>query len=170
MSAHEQAAAAGDRYGGLVSGSVDRYAVSVDVSAKIEAWDKPSLIAVANDHTRVLLVTAATKQAAARLLASGDEPAQYVLMAVLTYLAVWPEINQISSLTLDRDYSGDVAERIIVRRLLVMLRQHRPKLIASAVRMENVAGSRADKLARAAYRGLRRPEREITLEEIAALL
>ena len=170
MSAHEQAAAAGDRYGGLVSGSVDRYAVSVDVSAKIEAWDKPSLIAVANDHTRVLLVTAATKQVAARLLASGDEPTQYVLMAVLTYLAVWPEINQISSLTLDRDYSGDVAERIIVRRLLVMLRQHRPKLKASAVRMENVAGSRADKLARAAYRGLRQPDGEITLAEIVALL
>lgn len=35
--------------------AADRYAVSVDISAKIEAWDKPSLVAVANDHTRVLL-------------------------------------------------------------------------------------------------------------------
>lgn len=153
-----------------MSGSVDRYAVSVDVSAKIEAWDKPSLIAVANDHTRVLLVTAATKQAAARLLASGDEPAQYVLMAVLTYLAVWPEIDRLSSITLDRDYSGEVAERRVLRRLLRMLRVRRPKLKASALRMENIAGSQADKLARAAYRGLRRPEREITLAEIEALL
>ena len=170
MSKRRPGPPAGDHHGGLVSGRVDRYAVSVDVSAKIEAWDKQSLIAVANSHTRVLLVTAATKQAAARLLASGDEPAQYVLMAVLTYLAVWPDIDRLSSITLDRDYSGEVAERRVLRRLLVMLRQHRPKLKASALRMENIAGSRADKLARAAYRGKRRPEREITLAEIEALL
>lgn len=150
--------------------SADRYAVSVDVSAKIEAWDKPSLIAVANDHARVLLVTAATKQAAARLVATGDEPAQYVLMAVLTYLAVWPEIDHLSSITLDRDYSGEVAERRVLRRLLGLLRRQRPKLKASALRMDNIAGSQADRLARAAYRGLRRPDGEIRLEEIAALL
>ena len=93
-----------------------------------------------------------------------------VLMAVLTYLAVWPDIDRLSSITLDRDYSGEVAERIIVRRLLVMLKQHRPKLKASAVRMGNIAGSQADRLARAAYRGKRRPDREITLAEIEALL
>ena len=29
--------------------AADRYAVSVDISAKIEAWDKPSLVVVAND-------------------------------------------------------------------------------------------------------------------------
>ena len=150
--------------------AADRYAVSVDISAKIEAWDKPSLIAVANAHTRVLLVTAATKQAAARLLASGEEPAQYALMAVLTYLAVWPEIEHLSSITLDLDYSGQVAERIITRRLLALLRQRRPKLKSSALRMKNVAGSRADRVARAAYRGLRQPEREITLAELEALL
>ena len=64
--------------------AADRYAVSVDISAKIEAWDKPSLVAVANDHTRVLLVTAATKQEAARLLANSEEPAQYALCLLYT--------------------------------------------------------------------------------------
>ena len=102
----------------------DRYAVCVDISAKIEAWDKPSLVAVANDHTRVLLVTPATKQAAARLLADSEEPAQYALMAVVAYLAVRQEIEQLSSVTLDRE----------------------------------------------AYRGLRKPDGEITLAEIAAVL
>ena len=151
-------------------GRVDRYAVRVDVSAKIEAWEKPSLIAVANDHARVLLVTAATKQAAARLVATGDEPAQYALLAVLTYLAVLPDLDHLSSITLDRDYSGQVAERRVLRRLLGLLRRQRPKLKASALRMDNIAGSQADRLARAAYRGLRRPDGEIRLEEIAALL
>jgi hypothetical protein len=148
----------------------DRYAVSVDISAKIEAWDKPSLVVVANDHTRVLLVTPSTKQAAARLLAGDSEPAQYVLMAVLAYLVVRHEIDHLSSITLDRDYSGDVAERIIVRRLVALLRRERPKLKTSAVRVGNVAGSRADKLARAAYKGKMKVDGEITLAEIAALL
>lgn len=148
----------------------ERYAVFVDVSAKIEAWEKPSLIAVANDHTTVLLVTAATKQAAAKLLASGGEPAQYVLMAILTYLAVGPDIERISSITLDQDYSGLRAERRVLRRLLQLLRRQRPRLKASAVRMENIAGSLADRLARTAYRGLRQPDREITLAEIVALI
>ena len=148
----------------------DRYAVCVDISAKIEAWDKPSLVAVANDHTRVLLVTPATKQTAARLLANDPEAAQYVLMAVLTYLAVRHEIDHISSITLDQDYSGEVAERRVLRRLLRMLRRDRPKLKAAALRMKNVAGSSADRLARTAYRGLRKPDGEITLAEIVALL
>ena len=150
--------------------AADRYAVSVDISAKLEAWDKPSLIAVSNDHARVLLVTPATKQAAARLLASDSEPAQYVLMAILTYLAVRHEIEHFSSITLDRDYSGEVAERRVLRRLLKMLRRDRPKLKASALRMENVAGSRADRLARAAYKGKITVDGEITLAESAALL
>lgn len=150
--------------------TADRYAVCVDISAKLEAWDKPSLIAVANDHTRVLLVTPATKQAAARLLAGSGEPVQYALMAVLAYLVVRHEIDHLSSITLDRDYSGEVAERIIARRLLALLKRDRPKLKASAVRIGNVAESRADRLARAAYKGLRRPDGEITLAEIEALL
>ncbi|MBK8046316.1 MAG: hypothetical protein IPK16_03800 [Anaerolineales bacterium] len=147
-----------------------RYAVYVDVSAKLEQWHKPSAIAVANDHTRVLLVTAATKQAAARLLAHNPEPAQYILLATLTYLAVRPELENLSSITLDQDYSGLVAERRILRRLLHLLRQDRPRLKASALRMENIAGSRADVLARAVYKGASRPNRVVTLAEIERLL
>ena len=91
-------------------------------------------------------------------------------MAVLTYLAVRHEIDHISSITLDRDYSGEVAERRVLRRLLKMLRRDRPKLKASALRMRNVAGSPADRLARTANRGLWKPDGEITLAEIMALL
>lgn len=116
------------------------------------------------------MVTAETKRAAARLLAGGSEPPQYALMAVFAYLAVRPDIERLSSITLDLDYSGQVATRIIVRQLLELLRRQRPKLKASAVRMKNIEGSRADRLAREVYRGLRRPDGEIALAEIEALL
>lgn len=147
----------------------ERYAVFVDISAKIESWDKPSVIAVSNDHTRALFVSAETKRAAIHL-AYGATPPQYLLMAVLTYIVVAPEIERVSSITLDRDYSGDVAERTIRRLLLEFLRRHRPKLRAAAIRMQNIAGTTADRHARAVYKGKAVADGEITLEKIWKVL
>lgn len=147
----------------------DRYPVYVDISAKIEAWDKPSVIAVANDHTRTLLIPIEVKAAAAQMLL-GALPAQLTLMAVFTYLAVRPDVYQVSSITLDRDYSGQVAERLIVRQLTELIRRERPRFKASAIKIAQVEGSRADRLAREVYRGLRRPDGAISLADIEAVL
>lgn len=149
--------------------AAERYSVCVDISAKIENWEKPSVIAVSNGHSRALVISAEVKQAAARLL-SGSEPPQYTLMALLSYIVIAPDIERLSSVILDQDYSGDVAERIIRRLLLELLRRHRPKLKASAVRMQKVAGSNADKLARAIYKGKLQANGEITLEDIQDVL
>lgn len=147
----------------------DRYAVYVDISAKIESWDKLSVVAVSNGHSRALEVSAEVKQAAARLL-PGSEPPQYTLMALLAYLVLLPDIERLSSVTLDQDYSGEVAERIIRRSLLELLRRRRPKLKASAVRIQQVAGSKADKLARAIFKGKQQADGAITLEDIEGAL
>jgi hypothetical protein len=127
------------------------------------------VIAVSNGHSRALVVSAEVKQAAARLLA-GLEPPQYTLMALLAYLVIVPDIERLSSVILDRDYSGQAAERIIRRLLLELLRRHRPKLKASAVRMQNVAGSNADRLARAIYKGKQQADGEITIGDIQGVL
>jgi len=111
----------------------------------------------------------AVKVAAARLL--GDAmPAQFALFALLAYLAVRPELDRVSSITLDQDYSGAVAERLIVRRLVELLRRERPKLKVSAVRIAEVRGTRADRLAREVYKGLRLPDGVISLADIEAAL
>lgn len=147
----------------------DRYRVYVDISAKIEAWDKPSVIAVANDHIRTVLIPTEVKVAAAKLV-TGVLPAQLTLMAVFTYLAVRPDVQRVSSITLDRDYSGEVAERLIVRQLVELIRRERPKFKVSAIKIAQVEGSRADILAREVYRGLRRPDGAISLADIEAVL
>lgn len=149
-----------------------RYQVCVDISAKIEAWGKPSVIAVANGHTRALIVQPEVKQAAARLLRSTlpAEPVQFTLMAVLTYIAVQPDLEALSRITLDQDYSGEEAERQILRRLLALIRRDRPKFKGSMLRIDMVAGSRADVLAREVYRGQKRADGEISLAEIEAAL
>ena len=144
---------------------IDRYPVYVDISAKIEAWDKPSVIAVANDHDRAMLIPIEVKAAAAQMLPGLLQP-QLTLMAVFTYLAVRPEIYQISSITLDRDYSGQMAERVIARQLAELIKRERPRFKASAIKIAQVEGSRADRLAREVYRGLKPPDGVISLADI----
>jgi hypothetical protein len=157
-----------------LSMTVGRYSVCVDISAKLESWDKPSVIAVANGYTRALLVRPEVKRQAAKLLKSSlsspAEPVQFTLMALLTYIAVLPDIDRLSKITLDRDYSGEVAERRILRRLLSLIRRERPNFRATALRMDTVADSRADRLAREVYRGLRRPDGEILMSDIESAL
>jgi hypothetical protein len=152
--------------------AAERYGVCVDISAKLESWSKPSVVAVANGHTRALLVQPEVKRHAARLLKNTlpAEPVQFTLMAVLTYIAVLPDLDKLNRITLDRDYSGAVAERRILRRLLELIRRERPKFKGAALRMETVAGSRADRLAREVYRGLRQPDGEILIFDIEAAL
>jgi hypothetical protein len=116
-----------------------------------------------------MLIPIEVKAAAAQMLPGLLQP-QLTLMAVFAYLAVRPEIYQVSSITLDRDYSGQVAERLIVRQLVELIRRERPRFKASAIRIAQVEGSRADLLARAVYRGLRRPDGAISLADIEAVL
>jgi hypothetical protein len=148
----------------------ERYRVCVDISAKLESWSKPSVIAVANGHTRALLIKPEVKRYAATLTRNTvpTEPVQFTLMAVLTFIAVQPDLDRLSRITLDRDYSGEVAERRILRRLLELIRRERPTFKGSALRMEMVAGSRADTIAREVYRGLRQADGEILISDIQA--
>lgn len=127
------------------------------------------MIAVTNDHERAMLIPIKVKAAAVQMLPNALQP-QITLMAVFTYLAVRPEIYQISRIILDRDYSGQMAERLIVRQLAELLRRDRPRFKASAIKIAQVEGSRADRLAREVYRGLRRPDGTISLEDIKAVL
>jgi len=145
------------------------YSVSIDISAKIEAWDKDSIVAIANDHVLALCASATVKQKAAATFKS-KEPVQFALLAIFAYLAVRPKLAEIRRITIDLDYSGAVARRIIVRRLVELIRRDRPEFRASWIRIDNVAGHRADLLAREVYRGLRRADGEIQWEQIEPLL
>ena len=149
--------------------TTDRYPVCVDISAKIESWTKPSVIAVANGHMRTLIIYPEVKMAAARLIDS-PEPVQFTLMAALAFLTVRPYLDRVSSITLDRDYSGEVAERRILGRLLAMIRREMPTFKKALLRIDNVEGTRADIVAREVYRRMRRPDGKISLSDIEGVL
>lgn len=145
------------------------YSVCIDISAKIEAWDKDSIVAIANDHTMTLCAPAAVKQKAVATLKT-KEPVQFSLLAIFAYLVVRPRLAEIRRITIDLDYSGVVAHRIIVRRLVELIRKDRPEFRASWIRFDNVAGHRADVLAREVYRGLCKADGEIQWDQIEPLL
>lgn len=87
-----------------------------------------------------------------------------------SYMVVRPDLDKVSRITLDRDYSGEVAERRILRRLLELIRRDQPNFKGSVLRMDMIAGSRADTIAREVYRGLRQADGEILASEIEAVI
>jgi hypothetical protein len=99
----------------------------------------------------------------------GDPP-QFALLAILTYIAVRPVLQDVNRIVLDRDYSGVKAERIIVRRLTELARRDWPRFKSTTIKLDNIAGSPADRLAREVFRGIYQPDGEITLAEILAAL
>jgi len=147
----------------------EKYTVYVDISAKLEAWEKDSIIAVANGHMRTLRITSAVKvKMVARLQVS--HPVQFYLMALCTYIAIKPDLPKVKRIVLDRDYSGDTAQRLITRYLIELIRRNVPAFKAAHIRIDNVAGSTADLLARAVYQGKQPADGVITLKMFEAVL
>jgi hypothetical protein len=91
----------------------------------------------------------------------GQVVSQYIGTGYLATLAA--QLDQI-------EQQRQVAERRILRRLLELIRRERPKFRGAMLRMDTVAGSRADRLAREVYRGLRQPDGEISIADIEAAL
>jgi hypothetical protein len=148
--------------------------VYVDLSAKIEQWTKDSVIAIANDQIAVLLLKSRDKQLLRSLISSryGNKhkgSVQFRLLALLVYVAIRPTLGENTEIVIDRDYSGEVAENRIRNHLLQLLRRH-GRFRARAVRFGAVKGYRADILARDTYRGKRRPDGVIDLNEMINLI
>lgn len=147
----------------------ERHTVFVDISTKVEAWDRDSVIAMSNDYDRALLIPAEVKQQAAALIPS-SQPVQFRLLALFTYLIVRPDLEKIRRIVIDQDYSGEKAERFIKKELIGLIRRDSPTFKTGHIRISEIAGSRADVLAREAYRGNQPVDGTITIEEIEGVL
>lgn len=144
----------------------------VDLSAKIEHWTRDSAIAVSNGHSRVYLVTGKTKRKARSLIKSlyGAKVDRYRLLAVLVYLVVRADLEELTYIVIDQDYGGAQIEGTIKNFLLPLLRLDNPSAMANMIRFAEVKGSRADKLAKQTYDGKIVPDRIVKYAELEALL
>jgi hypothetical protein len=146
-----------------------RYTAYVDISAKIEQWHLPSAVAVSNGSGWALWVSPEIKQRLRARIVSAPPP-QYEIMAILAFLALRPRLTQISRIVLDADYSGDTAQRIVIRNLVDLIRGDLPTFKAAHIRMAMVAQTRADILARQVFGGKTQPNHIVSWSEVEALL
>lgn len=95
---------------------------------------------------------------------------QFTLDGSSTLLTVHPYLEPSAS-PCNRDYSGEVAERRILGRLLAMIRREMPTFKRlSCESTIYVEGTRADIVAREVYRRMRRPDGKISLSDIEGVL
>jgi hypothetical protein len=146
--------------------------VYVDLSAKVEQWTRDSAVAVCDGFSRVYLVPSRDKQKARDLIIRlhGRTNVQYRVFAVLIYLAIRADLPNIQQIVVDRDYPGSHQEGTIKNFLLNHLRKDWPKVTAGFIRFENVAGSRADALAREVFLREAQPDGVVSYQEIGAVL
>lgn len=147
--------------------------VQVDLSAKIEQWSKDTAVALSNGIQGSILVDRRVKKAARDWLQDRYPdriPSFYMYMvcAVLIYLLVRPELDQISHLEIDQDYPGTRSEDLIKNFLLNFLHRDDPSLRGGFISFRKVKGSRADILARRTFVGKEAADRAISLDEIKA--
>ena len=148
---------------------MEKSVVSIDISAKLEQWERGSAVAASNDFSRTLWISPEVKQRA-KLMISGHEPPQYALMSVLAFMAVQPDLHRVHRIVLDQDYSGTTATRAIIRRLVELIRLDCPHFKAAHIRIAQIAGSRADRLARQVYVGERKADTVVTWCELEGIL
>lgn len=146
--------------------------VYVDMSAKVEQWNRDSAVAACNDTQRILLVPGRVKQSLRTHLLSGNKrkTAHFRIFALLIFLAVKDDLDTISQIVIDQDYTGHSAEGQIKNLLLSLIRRVRPKTTGGFIRFENVRGHSADVFARQVFTRKRQPTRVVTYEEVLGIL
>ena len=148
--------------------------VAVDLSAKVEQWNKNSVIAFSNGIQGSTFVSKKVKKASKDLLKiyyPHHGPAFYTfqLFAVFIYLTIQPYLQQIKKLHIDQDYSGKKTEGFIKDFLLNFLRRDIPSLRGNFIQFRKVGGSNADRLARDIYQDKKKADRSITFKQVQAL-
>lgn len=146
--------------------------VYVDVSAKVEQWNRDSAVVASNDSLRILLVPGRVKQSLrAHLLRSNKrKTAHFRIFALLIFLSVKDDLDSTSQIVVDQDYSGHSAEGQIKNLLLALIRTIRPGTTGGFIRFANVKGHPADVFARQVFIRKRQPDRVVTYEELLGVL
>ena len=151
------------------------YAVSVDLSAKVEQWSKNTAVAYSNGIQGSVLVRSKIKQKMRDWLKvryPNRRQAFYyrLLFALFIYILIKPVLNKLEYIVIDRDYPGKESEQVIKDFLLNFLQHGEPSLRGGFIKFREVRGSKADVMARDVYEENREADREISLREMQQYL
>jgi len=146
------------------------YIVEVDQSGKIEQTSWDTVLAFSDGLQRAIRIPAKAKRSVFNFLRQ-KYPERAGLFHLLQffaaglYLLLHPCLDQLTSVTIDREYPGN--EGYIKGVLLNYLRREDPNLSSDFVNFGRVKdGSPADELAWSVFRGKREADQVISLEEV----
>ena len=145
--------------------------VFVDLSAKVEQWNKNTAVAFSNGIKGSILISKKVKKAARNWLKTQYPNRsitfyRYNLLTVLIYLLLKPNLGKVGHIVIDKDYPGRGSENQIKSRLLQFLHRGNLRQRRVLVSFQEVKGSEADLLARNIFVGKKKADREVSLDEI----
>lgn len=149
--------------------------VLIDLSAKIEEWMADTVVAMSNGHEAYLILPSRVKRSARDYLKAVDPKPRkeaiyiYRLLAILVYLVVKDEINDIEQIVIDNDYPGAEPAGKIKNELIPLLKRLRPEIAGKDISFQQVKGQKADRLARQVFLAKQREGRLLTLEKIQSV-
>ena len=146
----------------------------VDLSAKVEQWNKNTAVAFSDGINGTILISKKTKKTARNWLKiqypnRSASFYRYSLLSALIYLLLKPNLQEIRLIVVDKDYPGEESENQIRSRLLQFFHREGFHLRGIIISFQEVKGSKADILARSVFVGERDTDREVSLNEIKAV-
>jgi len=150
------------------------YIVELDQSGKLEQTSWDTVLAFSDGLQRAIRIPARVKQSVFNFLRR-KYPERVGLFHLLQffaaglYLLLHPYLDQLTGVTIDREYPGN--EGYIKGVLLNYLRREDPNLSSDLINFGRVEdGSPADELAWSVFRGKKDADQVISLEEILRVL
>lgn len=154
------------------------HAVEVDLSAKVEQWNKNTAVAFSDGIQGSVWISSRVKKAARNWLKEiypnrSQAFYKFLLLSTLIYILIKPHLKRIEEVTIDLDYPGKKSKEMITNFLLNLLQHDDPSLRGGFIGFREVKGSKADLLAREIFEkgkeGKHNADRKITLDDIKAV-
>ena len=142
--------------------------IQVDQSGRIEALTVDTALGFSNERQGAILISATVKRNCSKqLFARGIRPKMISIrmLAAGLYLLLEKHLNQIESVTIDREFPGWEAE--IKGLLLQQIYRRAPRFASERITFGEIGKtSRAHNVAWRTYRKERAPEKRMTLGEL----
>jgi len=142
--------------------------IQIDQSGRIEVLTVDTVLGFSNSRQRAVLISAAVKRNCSKqLLARGIRPklVSIRMFAAGVYLLLEHHLNQIESVTIDREFPGWEAE--IKGLVLQQIYRRAPRFASEKINFGEIGKhARAHQIVWRTYRKERVPEKKITLGEL----
>lgn len=126
--------------------------IEIDQSGKVEATNKPTVVAFSNDKNRSVIIFSRDKKYLQKIFREAANPQIFVYktFAVLIFFLIKDHLKKIQQIIIDREYIG--YEKLIKQFILEMCQKYHLRIDPSIIHFRNIGKkSKAHNIAIDAY-------------------